>query len=221
MRARRITYCGAAALTSLALIATPGCDDDSSDGDDSGDDAALGSPEVVNKKNGVTVVHEVDRPDANRRGFRLEVEVEPRDLPNSDALLTALDESLSARSGFSTQAEADIAAAYQFSIEYGEALLRSPGSGTSWVYKYAVPPAECVSLNAQNARCTIYVYTEELGNGHGGVDRWVRREHLLAFRVGDGVYNTSFNFVDFTGGQPICSDGNIAGIPLCSPNGPS
>jgi hypothetical protein len=176
---------------------------------------------VVTEKGEVRVVAESDPPDLKKKGFSHLTEAEPPDIANEDELMTVLDEALAKRKPFSSQAQEDIAAAYKFSLDYCQLLVNSPGSGTSWTYRCAVPPAECVSLNGQTSRCTIYVYTSELGTGHAGIDRWLRREHLLATRVADDVYNTGFTFVDFTGGIPICSDGNIAGIPLCSPNGPS
>jgi hypothetical protein len=203
-----------------AAFALAGCDDDSGDGDGGSAEEPAGAPEVQSGKRGEAVVNEIEAPTVRRGRVALDSEAEPAELPNEDELSAALEESLSAR-GISAQAQADVNAAYQFTVEYGQQLLNSPGSGTAWVYRYDVPPGECVSLNAQNARCTIYIYSQELGTGHGGVDRWLRREHLIATRVGNNIYNTFINFVDFTGGQPICSDANIAGIPLCSPNGPS
>ncbi len=199
--------CAVPLLLLASGLTVAGCDDDEDSEAQSSSEEAAAEQQVVTEKGEVTVATEGEPPQVGKKGYSHLSEAEPPEIESS--LMAALDESLDERQAFSSQAEADIASAYKFSLEYCQQLVNSIGSGTSWTYSCAVPPAECVSLNATVARCTIEIRTQELGSGHGGVDRWLRRQYLQATRVGDNIYNTSFGFFDFTGGQAICSDANL------------
>jgi hypothetical protein len=108
---------------------------------------------------------------------------------------------------------------YELTVKFGEEAINGSHGSLPYWYHYEVNRDDCVLLSADTGRCLIYLWQWDYGTGYGygGYDASIWRDHYIATRVADRLYEPKIVQIDFLDPYAwVCSDTPRNGVPPCS-----
>lgn len=108
---------------------------------------------------------------------------------------------------------------YELTVKLGEEYINGSHGTLPYWYKYQVNRSDCVLLTGDTGRCLIYLWewAYASGYGYGGYESGIWRDHYIATRVGDRLYEPKVVQIDFLYPYAwVCSDDPSKGIAPCS-----